>query len=673
MKNSYCFVVALLVVIFTPLKVFAQIDSVGYAMDTVTVVSKRMTSSLRGGIETTMYWDLKMMHELPKILGNADPLHYTQLLPGVQTSSEYNAGLYIQGCDNAHNFISIGDVPIYNAGHLLGFFSVFNPSHFPKIRFEKNPVSAASANRLGGLLNMELFEYVPSYVEREFSVGPMSSQGTFKFPITSNSALYVSLRTAYLNLLYGQWLKIDGNQMDYCFQDYNATYYHAIDKKNKLWINVYYGNDDVGVKDLQSPSNLGLDWKNCLASIHWQRKVGEYSNLTQVLYLTQYSNLFNMDMIDTYFKLPSHIYSYGYKLKWDNMYVKSGFEVACHDIQPQNPHVEGKLSIEHKNQQREKSQEFLGYINYAKSFNNWNLNIGVKGTVYNLVGDATYFSLDPNFSVSKVMDDVTLRASYGWNHQYLSRIGFSNLGLPTEFWISSDKKRAPQSSRNIAVSLNIPLDNNNYNLVLEAYYKNLYNQLEYDGNILDFINSTYDLDDVILYGDGKNYGINLMLHKRTGRLKGWLSYAWGRALRKFEDEKLPSIYPASHERIHEFNSVLTYDFNERWNVGTTFVLASGTPFTAPKYFYLMNGQIVSEYGEHNANRLRPYSRLDFSVNYTFKKKNNSEQGINFSIYNSLFRKNDIFYRLKIHDDEFSYHSVRFILRALPSISYYYKF
>jgi hypothetical protein len=120
-----------------------------------------------------------------------------------------------------------------------------------------------------------------------------------------------------------------------------------------------------------------------------------------------------------------------------------------------------------------------------------------------------------------------------------------------------------------------------------------------------------------------------MVNKRTGKLTGWLSYAWGRAFRRFDKFGLDKKYPAAHERIHELNVVGTFRLNERWSVGGTFVYASGTPFTAPKHFYIMNGQLLSEFGEHNANRLKPYCRLDLSANYSLKKKGNFESGINF--------------------------------------------
>ena len=108
-------------------------------------------------------------------------------------------------------------------------------------------------------------------------------------------------------------------------------------------------------------------------------------------------------------------------------------------------------------------------------------------------------------------------------------------------------------------------------------------------------------------------------------------------------------------------------------MGTTLVVASGTPFTAPEYFYIINENLVTQYGEHNANRLRTYARADISVNYNFKKTATKESGINFSLYNFTHNRNHIFYRLKIYNDRFAYMPVRFLIKKIPSINYYYKF
>lgn len=666
---------AILVSISSSVANASMTDSLSLHLDSVTVVSKRVTSSLKGSAGTTLYWDMDMMHDLPKILGNADPLHYTQLLPGVQTNSEYDAGLHVQGCDNGHNFVSLGDVPVYNASHLLGFFSVFNASHFPAMRFDRSSIKASAANRLGGTLNMELPGKQPVKTNGEFTIGPMSSQGTLRMPIGKSDALYVSLRAAYLNLLYGQWLKFDSDEIDYHFQDYNVTYLHKTKAEDKLWFNFYYGDDNVGMDEEDTESTTSLKWKNLLSSIHWEHYTQNDTKITQSIYLTRYNNRMGLKLPSANFALPSHICSYGYKERIESERIKTGFEVIFHRVKPQSPEIYGKFPINQTPQMEEKSEEYVAFVEYSQPLGRWMLDSGLKGSIFhNSSEHRTYYSLDPSISVTyKINSNNTLRASYGWQHQYLSRAGFSNIGLPSEFWMSSGNFYKPQYAQSVNFNYETFLFDGDYSLSAEAYYKDLYHQIEYNGNVLDFLTEAYSLKDVLLVGSGENYGINIMLNKRTGKLTGWLSYAWGRAFRRFDKFGLDKKYPAAHERIHELNVVGTFRLNERWSLGGTFVYASGTPFTAPKHFYIMNGQLLSEFGEHNANRLKPYCRLDLSANYSLKKKENYESGINFSVYNALLNENDIFYRLKIHESKFYYSPTHFLMKILPSISYYCKF
>ena len=163
-----------------------------------------------------------------------------------------------------------------------------------------------------------------------------------------------------------------------------------------------------------------------------------------------------------------------------------------------------------------------------------------------------------------------------------------------------------------------------------------------------------------------------MLHKKAGNLTGWISYSLGRALRRFDNPEYKGWYPANHERIHELNAVCSYNYN-KWDFSTTFIYASGRPFTAPESYYISSGQIIAKFGEHNACRMRPYIRLDLSVNYDIVKNEKYENGINLSIVNALARRNDIMYKLRIEDGKFAYKYQSFILRVIPSISYYHKF
>jgi hypothetical protein len=374
------------------------------------------------------------------------------------------------------------------------------------------------------------------------------------------------------------------------------------------------------------------------------------------------------------FRLPSHIRTWGYQGKWTSSHWQVRTGAAFHQIQPQNPELSSTYSVPTQNQPQQRTQEYSLCADYSHSWEKWHLQAGAKGNLYITSDGKTFAAIDPSVCISHVTSDFgKLSFVYGWQHQYLFQTGFSSMGLPTEFWFSCGKYSPPQYARSLSLTYDTELFDGDYSLSVGLYHKKLFHQVEYNGNMFDFLRTSYNLDELLLKGRGENYGINVMLDKRTGRLTGWVSYALGRAIRRFDNPLYTKRYPASHERIHELNIVGTYRFDQRWSVGATGVLASGTPFTAPKYFMLINGTLVSEFGEFNANRLKPYFRLDLSANYNFSCREGRESGINLSLYNATCRPNNLFFRLKFHEGKYGYKPMRFLLNILPSVNYYYKF
>ncbi len=656
------------------LETTAQTDSLYNLLDGVTVTEKRINLEIKGNSAQKLSWEMSMMHELPKILGNADPMHYTQLLPGIQTCSEYDAGLHVQGCDNAHNFIAIDGVPIYNAGHMLGLFSVFNASHFPRMEISKNALKGSSQSRLGGSVDMLLYDDVPEKRTGVFILGPMSSQGTLRLPTGKNSSLTVSARAAYLNLLYAPFLKFDDSQMKYSFQDYNVTYFCRIKERTSLWLNLYCGNDNVFIEDRANRDGIKMNWGNLLASATLKNDFSNNSYIKQTLYYTGYKNRLKWNTVGNEIKIPSKIQTFGYNLKLKLGPFNTGIEAGLHNIHPQRVARSVGTKVCNEGENGLWVNEYVLFIDYTLPIGNWLFSAGLRGTYYRGDNFKNYTALDPTITAEyQFSNSSRMAVSYGWRHQYLHKAGFSNMGLPTEFWLHSNSERKPQYAQFVSTFYETPIFSKNYNLTIELYYKRLSNQIEYKGNILDMLHEEYRLSNQLLKGNGENYGLNIMLKKLSGKFTGWVSYSLGRAIRTFNYPEFKGSYPASHERIHELNIVATFKLNDKWSFSGTFVAASGTPFTAPKYFYVIGNQLVSEFGEHNGNRLRPYVRCDLSVNYYIVKNRQKESGINLSVYNVTARSNNIFYRLKIYEDEFAYRPVNFLLRVMPSISYFYKF
>lgn len=653
-------------------------DTLTVSLDSVVVTARRNTSGMNASDFGATRLDMGLVESLPKILGNSDPVHYAQMLPGVQTNGELRSGLNVLGCDSQHTLFSVGGVPLYGVAHLLGIFSAFTPSHYSGMSLEKTPVRASSPSRLGGNLDMLISGEIPDSMSGTFSVGIMSSQGTMRIPIKERTLLMLSGRGSYLNLLYGPLLRMDDDtQLRYGFFDANATLHHRIDDRHSIVANFYMGQDNGNVYRIGYQDDVSVRWGNHLASVQWMYEVGRGWQTKHTVYNTRYYNRMYMDFPDVYASLPSSIMDFGYKGEASWRGLSFGANVTYHIIQPQNPHVQSSFNVVASPQDEVCSRELNLWTDYTRNLGErLRFSGGVCYILYNVLG-STYHAADPSVSLNyRPFDNLSLSVGYTLRHQPLFQTGMSSTGLPCEFWLSAGGTVGPpQWGHGPVVSAALSLLGGRYRIGVDAYYKQLYNQIEYQGNYMSFINSIYSLDDALLHGSGCNYGLSVMLNKCTGRLTGWISYSFGRSLRMYEYPKLSGTFPANHERIHEMDAVLTWKVGRRWSFGGTFVLASGTPFTAPKTFYLLNGRIISQYADHNANRLPAYARLDLSANWQLGSLSRRwKHFVNVSVYNATARRNSLFYSIGYSDEgSFRYQRFVFMPFPLPSVSYTVKF
>ena len=600
-------------------------------------------------------------------MGNADPVHYIQMMPGVQTNSEYDSGIHIQGCDNTHNYIAIADAPIYNSGHLLGFFSVFNPEHFKDIEIDKTPHKSDFPNRLGGQINMKPSTEITDSVCTSAEIGLISSQGAIKLPLGKRQTLMLAARSSYLNLLYSDWLKIDETSLKYSFSDFNVRYIFCADNRHKIYLDLYHGNDK-----LKSDGSFGLslNWGNDMAALHYDFKRRAKTNC--MMYWSYYQNNINFKFNEATAQMPSDISTFGIKVKSQYTNFSMGVDAAFHDILPQTPQSDYNNISQHTAISRLKTSESVVFFDYGKYIlSQTQFRIGARGGIYADFNNCIHLSVDPNASIVQNLGNTEISLTYAARHQNIFQTGCSSMSLPIEFWYATSKVQKPQFSHGLTFAVQSMLFQSKISVNAEAYYKIMKNQTEYSGTLLDLVNTDYDIDNNLISSKGHNYGFSVMINKRTGKFKGWIGYSFGRAWRNSENQK--ASFPATHERPHELNIVATYTPFSRIDFGATFVFASGTPFTSPEYFYLLNGNLMMKYGDHNANRLRPYLRFDASINIRLHQHPKFNDGINLSVYNLSGRSNDIFYTLKYYNNEFKYYHVTFLVKFLPNISYYIKF
>lgn len=647
-----------------------QRDSVSKLDSTVVSASRNLSLIIPGtGLKSSVRTEL--LRRAPSLLGNSDPLRFVRMLPGVATGSELDAGIHIQGTEHQHCIVSSEGVPIYGASHLLGLFSVFIPGHYSSMEYS---TLEHNASRLGGSVEMKLPQDLPERFGGEFNAGLISAEGSVSAPLGKKSALFASLRKSYINTLYGSFLQLDDNAFKYGFGDANLTFLFRPGEDDLVWADFYGGMDNLGYGSYENGMDVDLDWHNLMGALHWQRR-REDRSLKQSLYYTGFG--LGMDVRHDFFdiSMPSDIATAGYKAAFSMKRLAASVDLAFHRAHPQRIASEGGYFRQSSPNELQRAFEGAVSLSYAILDRlDWNVTAVAKGQFFHDGSRLSpYFS--PYISASRSLGKAgKLSASAGIQRQFLFQTGLSSVALPYEFWLLAGKYSKPQSSFFAQAGYDLDLEGGAWRLSAEVYWRELRHQLEYKGSILDFVREDYALNDCLLKGDGRNYGLSLMLRKQAGQLTGWAAYTVGRSLRSFDDPGYPDIYPSAHERIHEFNVMASWT-SGKWELGGSFVAASGTPFTAVESMYVAQNQLICNFAEHNGARLRPYIRLDFSANWYIRRRPGGRgNGLNFSLYNALGRKNDIFYRINLSEDRrFSYRSIYYKIMFLPSLGYFHKF
>ncbi len=610
---------------------------------------------------------MKEMAKLPTIMGTADPLRFIKLLPSVQTGSEVDVGIHIQGCDHGHNLVSINDAPVYGSNHLLGIFSVFNPSHFQSMQYDTDQVRG----RLGGSLDLKPWKSIPDKLSGDLNLNLIAAQGTLRERTGKNSALSISGRRTFLNQAYSSFLKVGDDPFEYSFGDLNIGWVARAGSSDRIYADIFYGSDKARYSSGKNPLGIDFGWENGLAALHWDKDL-DGMLIKQMAYASATGTEMSVEYGTEAGLIRSGTRNYGYKASISSGRWEGGAGMLFFDVQPQYPtHTAGYMTGT-TDTQRQKALDGTLYASWASDllFQHWMLSARMEGNWYRDPEKRSWWSLSPALSLKYDMfhcGRIELRAGSSTQNIFLT--GVTSLGFPVEFNVMAGKYSDPQRSIWSSLSYDLAWKQEEFSFSASLYYRRLYNQLEYTGSIFEYLGSEYDLGALLLKTDGWNYGLNLILHKQAGKFTGWASYSLGRSLRRSADGE---IFPSNFERIHEFDLAATYN-GRRWDAGGTLVAASGTPFTAPEALYLTASQIICRYGKRNGARLAPYIRLDLNFNWYFRNDGKVSHGINVSLYNALACENQLSYRFVYKDGTYAYRPFCFNLKLMPGLGWFYKF
>ena len=652
-----------------------ELERMAIEGEEVVIQGEKGDVNVTGGDVGRMEMSIQTIKALPALMGEADIIKSIQLLPGVQSGGEGNSGFYVRGSGTDQNLVLLDEATIYNPDHLFGFFSIFNADAVKSIDLIKSGMPAYFGGRAASILNIYQKEGNLKKYEVDGGLGLIFSHLTVQGPIKKNRASFlISARRTYADVIMQPFLKKDSPMKgtNFYFYDINAKFNIVINPRHRLYFGAYYGSDVYGFKSKSQQTKMSFRWSNAAASARWNYLIANRLFLNTSATFSYYD--FGTEMrVDPYsFKLTSGVRDYSLKseLTWiptPQHNVRFGVHNVLHHCLP------GKFDVqagEGGNFNMPSQQHYFGneLAIYAHDewdiSKHWKLNAGVRYTNFLHLGPFTravlddfghvvdsivyrpgqviaqYNRVEPRLSLRWLIDSTTsIKASATLNYQFMHQISIATISLPTDVWMPSTDLLKPQTVLQFSLGAFKNFHQNMFETYIDLYYKQMYNLAEYrDG--LDFSSLTQNPDQQYVFGKGWAAGAEFFVKKAKGRWTGFIGYTLGFTRRQFDDLNGGKPFWAKYDRRHDVSISLSYEIlRNKLRVSALWVFQSGNTMTVPLGYYLYMGSVVTEWSDRNAYRVKPYHRLDLSIDWTIKKTSKFETGLNLSVYNVYNRQN----------------------------------
>lgn len=655
--------------------------------------------------------------QIPVVLGEADTIKAITLLPGVTTAGEGASGFNVRGGSVDQNLILLDEATIYNSSHLFGFFSVFNPDAIKDLKLYKGGIPARYGGRVSSVLDIYQKEGNSKTYHANGGIGLVSSRLLVEGPLEQDKGSFLfGGRSSYAHLFLPLF---DIDNIAY-FYDLNTKLSYKINDKNNIYLSGYFGRDVFSIQDTFTNT-----YGNSVLNFRWNHLFSDklFSNLS-FIYSDYYYGL-KLGLVE--FDWVSGIQNFN--LKYDFKHYISNtiklqyglnsiyYKFNPGDIRPTtatsgiNPFKLTEkfafenaiyMDAEHKVADalaisyglrlssflRLGQKELNTYENNQPVVFNEDFKIYEKATPTGTESFkrsdviAQFFNLEPRISLAyQINANNSIKASYNRMSQYLHLISNTSSPTPLDVWTPSGKYIKPQLLDQYAIGYFKNFSNNNYSLELESFYKTVKNRIDYiDGADLIANNA---IEQVILNGEAKAYGLEVLLRKNEGKFNGWLAYTLSKSQQITKGRTPTEIginngkwYNTPYDKTHDLSFTGSYDFNNKWKLNANFLFQTGQPTTFPNGQYIYNNISVPSYNSRNSDRLPAYNRLDISTTYTPKPDKNKgwQTYWVFGIYNVYGRKNAASITFGQNSDTKLNEATRLsIFGMVPSVSYNFKF
>jgi hypothetical protein len=669
-------------------------------LEAVVVMAKKKNDNITSeeiGIEKLNPQEIK---KIPVLFGEQDVIKTLTLTPGVKTSSEGSGGMFVRGGNNSQNLVLLDEATVYNSNHLMGFFSTFNSDAIKDLTLYKGTAPSQYGGRISSVMDVKMNEGNNQKYHVGGSIGLISAKANIEGPIVKDKGSFlITGRRTYADM----FLKLSSdeslNNNQLYFYDFNAKANYKINQNNRIFISGYMGRDYFNIQDM-----FGLDWGNITGTLRWNHIWNSklFSN-TSLIYSDYDYKVSIMNEGDDDFSLTSVIGNIN--LKQDFQYFISdksslafGLYGGYNTITPGQVEFSEDSEFKPIELQEKYTFETGAYFGHDwKPSDKWNISYGVRlnafyllgpGDFYNytdgIVSDTTnfksgeivqsYYNIEPRLNMAYVLNQAnSFKFSYTRNTQNLHLLQNSNSSTPTDIWISSSNNVKPEIGDQISLGYFRNFNDNKYQFSSEVYYKWMQNQIDLKNGAE--LQANEFLEGELLFGDGRAYGLELMLRKKTGRLSGWLSYTLSRTEKNIDGINENYWYPAKQDATHDISVVGIYDLNDKWSLSATWVYNTGNAVTFPSGKYEIDGKVQFYYTERNGYRMPAYHRLDLGATWNIKKTDKFESSLNFSIYNAYGRKNaySIDFEEDKNDPTRTVAVKTYLFTYIPSITYNFKF
>lgn len=652
--------------------------------------------------------DLKEIEKIPVILGERDILKSIQLLPGVMPQQEGASGIVVRGGGIDQNLILLDEAPVYNASHLLGFFSTFNSDALKDLTLYKGNMPAEYGGRLSSVIDVKMKEGNNKNYEIGGGIGLIASRLYAEGPIQKDkSSFFVSGRRTYADAFLFLASDSVAKKSTLYFYDLNLKTNFKISEKDRIYFSGYFGNDHFGLADA-----FGIQYGNVTATTRWNRIINDklFSNTSFIYNNFNYQVKIGINNFDL--KVNSILNNYSLKQDYDYFLnsknrVKIGGISTWYNVVPGDIESNDTL-VAKRGLNRSNGWENAVYIQNEQTISSkLKINYGLRLSLFTVAGsnnlysfdasgrvldttilknrqlDRSYFNPEPRISLNySIAEDKSIKFAYSRNVQYIHQLSNTNAGSPTDRWVLSTRNVRPAISDQVSAGYFFNFGGDMFEASIEGYFKYMQNQIDYKPGTILTANETVEKD--LVYGIGRAYGAEFYVKKRVGKLTGWVSYTLARSERSFDGVDGGEWFPYRFDRTHDLAVVAMYDLSKKINISGTLVYYTGNATNYPTGKYSIsgdvsadptsNGLVYTSYEKRNKDRFPNYTRVDLALNWLLKKGRTWEHELSFSVYNVLGAKNAfaIDFLNNIQTGE-TFAEKTYLFAQVPSITYNFKF